>query len=144
MFLFPLATPDEIFARSILSDLPVEFEPFANNPLRLMRSVSACTRIIATRYHAHVFALTLGVPLTSISYYPKCSDLWADLELPIGAQIDLSMLAFDCNGIVDRLLHSQPVCLTNEQISQIRHQARQGILQALKAVFLDGAMNGNL
>lgn len=142
--ILPFSIEDEVFCHSLLRDLPVEFEPFANNPLCLMRSVSACTRIIATRYHAHIFALSLGVPLMSISYYPKCSDLWVDLELPMEAQIDLSMLALDSNSIVDQLLHSQPACLPNEQINHIRNQARQGILQALKAVFPDRIQNGNL
>jgi hypothetical protein len=75
----PFAAEDATFARTVLAGSGAVLEAFDWNPLRVFERVASCDQFVATRFHAHVFALLARVPLFSLAYSEKCSLLLSEL-----------------------------------------------------------------
>jgi polysaccharide pyruvyl transferase WcaK-like protein len=78
----PFAMEDDGLARALLQGTGIAFNPFSEEPHRVLTAVASCEGFIATRFHGHVFALATGTPLHSLPYSDKCSLLLSDLGLP--------------------------------------------------------------
>jgi polysaccharide pyruvyl transferase WcaK-like protein len=75
----PFAAEDATFARAILGDTGAELAAFNPDPLVALARVASCSAFIATRFHAHIFALLARVPLLPLAYSEKCSLLVSEL-----------------------------------------------------------------
>lgn len=81
----PFALEDDALARALFRHTAVRCLPFRNDPSSVLNAVARCEAFIATRFHAHVFALATATPLLSLPYSDKCSLLLEELGLEAGA-----------------------------------------------------------
>lgn len=130
----PFSEVDAMFAQTILRDLPVKRIPYSRNPARVLESLQSCRRIVATRFHAHLFGLMAKVPVVSIAYANKCTQLWKDLGLDADRQITRRDVCRDPRGCADRLAGDEGARLSAEQRSALAQGARESIQKAFKAV----------
>jgi len=114
---------DYIFACVIFNDFPIKIKKYDPSPLHLMDTIATCDKIIATRYHAHIFALSLGIPVTSIAYAHKCSDLWNDLNLSNQSQISMKDIVLNQDMALSQVLNNQPEVLDSTKIEEIQLQS---------------------
>lgn len=77
----PFALEDELFAKVVFTGLPVKLIPYTENRQAVCSRMSSFEWFFATRYHAHVFAISIGLPVVGVLYGQKCMDLIADLGL---------------------------------------------------------------
>lgn len=82
----PFALEDDALARALFRHTSVRCLPFRNDPFSVLNAVARCEAFIATRFHAHVFALATATPLLSLPYSDKCSLLLQELGLESGAE----------------------------------------------------------
>ncbi|GAB4016645.1 hypothetical protein GCM10028808_45740 [Spirosoma migulaei] len=75
----PFTPADEIASKIILEGLKVEHAAYHSNPIKMIKKMANAERIIATRYHATIFALKLGANLTPIAYALKNESLLQEL-----------------------------------------------------------------
>lgn len=76
----PFTPEDDFFAREMLGvERSVKFHDYSASPEHVMNHIRSADYLIASRFHAHVFAIAAEVPVFSISYAKKCSDLWKEL-----------------------------------------------------------------
>ncbi len=78
----PFEVEDYYFAREILRGLPVTHRPYSKSPGSVLKAVADCQLFLATRYHAHVFAMLTAVPLISVAYGVHTADLQNELPIP--------------------------------------------------------------
>ncbi|PEN12619.1 hypothetical protein CRI94_13975 [Longibacter salinarum] len=78
----PFTHSDSQYANFVFEGLPVQMLPYQYRVSKVLGAVAKTKRFIASRYHAHVFALRTRTPLISISYAPKCDYLQQDLDIP--------------------------------------------------------------
>lgn len=67
----PFTPGDRAYGEFILQNLPVKHLPYYSDPLRMLKYMSTADWVLATRFHATIFALKLGVKLTPIAYARK-------------------------------------------------------------------------
>lgn len=83
----PFEVDDYYFANAIFGQLCIDrdvaiFENYDTDPYRNLALVSELDLFIATRYHAHVFALMCGTPLISVPYSMQVTELIKIMGLP--------------------------------------------------------------
>ena len=100
----PLSGLDAQVARAALAGTGAELLPFHADPAVALRRIAGCERVVASRLHAHVFALRTGTPVHSIASAHKCQALWSDLGLPAAAQVERVAVAGEPQAALDRLL----------------------------------------
>ncbi len=132
----PLAPEDDLFARSVLSGLAVEHQPYESDPLKVMAHFAAAERALVTRFHAHVFALLTGTPLGSFAYSPKCNHLMSELGLPRRAQAEPRDWVHELEDTCERLAGDTSVAsLEPAAMSALEAKAydltRRGVLAVL-------------
>lgn len=67
----PFEIDDYYFSKSIMRDFVssrVEILRYSNDPFAVLKSMTAFDLFVATRYHAHIFALKAQAPLVSVPY----------------------------------------------------------------------------
>lgn len=62
---------DEKYGRLALDGLPVHYQPYHDDPFKMIRYMSSGAKAITTRYHATIFAIKLGIELSPIAYAKK-------------------------------------------------------------------------
>ena len=67
----PFTPADDTFAKMILEGLPVTFNAYHSNPSRMIRKMAKADWVIATRFHATIFTLKLGMKISPIAYAIK-------------------------------------------------------------------------
>lgn len=67
----PFALRDDAAARRLLGGLPVRFAPFSANPEVVMGRMADMAAFAPSRYHALIFALRAGLPVTPFFYARK-------------------------------------------------------------------------
>lgn len=133
----PFAVEDDTLARTVLANTGVEFVPYRANPSTVLDRVSGCTRMIASRFHAHVFALLSGTPVLSVAYALKCSALWEEHDLDRSAQVHNLELVRNPDRAVEALTNAEPVGLIAPLHRQVQLDARVAVEQALAALQVD-------
>lgn len=92
----PFAKMDEDAAKIILNGLPVIHNNFVSNPLVIARKMASAKIILATRFHATIFGLKLGLKVIPFAYAKKNETL------------------FDSIGVESKLYYKSEDLLTNE------------------------------
>lgn len=128
------AVEDYLFARSVLKNSGVEFVPYTADPVAVFRHVSSCSALIATRFHAHVFALLAKVPVLSIAYAPKCKHLWQDLDLPAETQVTLLDMVYRPSETYALLTSATPALLPSTQHETIQASAVEACMNAIGSI----------
>jgi hypothetical protein len=130
----PFAAEDATFAHTVLASSGAVLEAFDPSPLRVFERVASCNHFVATRFHAHVFALLARVPLLSLAYSEKCSLLLNEL-LGWDPSIDRIAWVTDaerCLSYLDDL--GAAVTLTDSQWANARSLATQATVRGLSAI----------
>lgn len=135
----PFALEDGWFARTFLAGTGVEFRPFSLRPDRVLAELRTCSVFLATRYHAHVYALMAGVPLLSFQYAEKVRDLWDDLGLAAGAAVARLELVKAGQAAREKVLGGSPVVLPPARRVALRAEAEASLAAALSALPEEGA-----
>jgi len=78
----PFTPQDDEFGQFILEGLNVKHTPYHSDPLKMIRHMATAGTILATRYHATIFAIKLGIPLFPVAYAVKNELLLEDLGVP--------------------------------------------------------------
>jgi polysaccharide pyruvyl transferase WcaK-like protein len=68
-----------IFSRTLYSDLIDDFTPFTKDLNKISSAIRCSSAFLATRFHATVFGVTSKVPIFSMSYAHKCTELYKRL-----------------------------------------------------------------
>lgn len=130
----PFAVEDDVLARTVLANAGVEFVTYRANPVSVLAEVSTCTCMIASRFHAHVFALLSRTPVLSVAYAPKCGSLWSELALNREAQIRNLDLVRDPARALATLSEMEPAVLDEAVHQEVQRSARTAVDQALSAL----------
>ena len=128
----PFSIEDDAFARAVLSDLPIEFVGFRPDPLHVLKQIASCSRVIATRFHAHVFALASSTPLLSFGYDVKCESLWKELSLSDASQVRRDDFADDAMRAARLLVDENPVVLGCERRRLLETDALRGVTDGIE------------
>ncbi|ANV87362.1 hypothetical protein AWQ22_07780 [Picosynechococcus sp. PCC 7117] len=88
----PFALEDDLFAKSCLSDLPIKFYKFTNNPYQVFDNLQSLEGFIPTRLHAHIFSAIARIPFFSISYGAKTKNILRLLQVPRSSSVDYNLL----------------------------------------------------
>ena len=138
----PFAIEDDGLARALFRGMDVTFAPFRASPHRVLTEVARCERLIATRFHAHVFALATQTPLLSLPYSDKCSLLLRDLGLPAPA-LELKDWAPQRDALTGWASASDvALALSDEALRDVVSRAQEASRCALRAVSGDAAGAG--
>lgn len=138
----PFAIEDDGLARALLSGMDVTFAPFRAAPHRVLTEIARCERLIATRFHAHVFALATQTPLISLPYSDKCSLLLRDLGLPVPA-LELKDWAPQRDALTGWASASDTaLALSDDALHDVVARAQEASRRALRAVSGDAAAAG--
>ncbi len=70
-----------MLAAQLSDKTEVTVEPYAGDILQVFSSLSECDGLIGMRLHSAIFAHSIGVPFSVVSYHKKCSDFAADVGL---------------------------------------------------------------
>jgi hypothetical protein len=73
---------DELAAKIILNQLPVSHNPYSDNLTLMVKKMSLADLVFATRYHATIFTLKLGLYLIPFAYAKKNEHLLNFLNIP--------------------------------------------------------------
>lgn len=128
----PFSPVDDLFARSIFGKKNVEFVSYRSDPLKMLRAISRCEKLYATRFHSHIFGLISRVPTVSIAYSAKCETLWADLGLAGTTQVSRMDVARDPLGTAEILGQMEGSLLNEDTLAEIVREShkisRMGLL----------------
>jgi polysaccharide pyruvyl transferase WcaK-like protein len=131
----PMSGVDALAAHAALAGTGATLLPFHHDPAVTMRRIAGCTRLLACRFHAHVFALAAGVPTNSFAVANKSSTLWAELGLAKEAQVDRLSMVTDPDSSTARLLDgSLALTLDQQQRTLLAKQAIAGARESLLAM----------
>lgn len=76
----PFALQDELFARSIFQGLNIKHQKYTPDLNKNIERFAEYSRMIASRLHAHIFAMMREIPIISFAYSHKCVSLFEDLK----------------------------------------------------------------
>lgn len=68
----PFTPQDQIAAKIVLEDRPVQFFPYSDSPQSVFRNLSSCSCFLPSRYHALIFCMLSGTPSVPFLYASKC------------------------------------------------------------------------
>ena len=74
----PFAISDDNAAREVLDGLSVRFAPFTSDPTKVFAHIARMSAFAPSRYHALIFAILAGLPVTPFLYARKNYWLAAD------------------------------------------------------------------
>lgn len=130
----PFSEVDALFADTIFQDLNVKRQPYVRKPVRVLQTLRSCRRFVVARFHAHIFGLMAQIPVVSIAYSGKCTQLWNDLGLDSARQISRMDICHDPQECAARLLADEGTQLPAEQLRTLAQAAQQSIINAFEAV----------
>jgi len=129
----PFAIEDDVLARLVFAGTGVAFAPYRNDPFRLLGHIGRCCKFVASRFHSHVFSFIQDVPVVSLAYSPKCSNLFGELELPPELSLDVTqMLNVDTQEFAMRTLASDGALPGKSVIADLQKQSQAMVLDGLK------------
>ncbi len=127
----PFTPADEHFAGEILRGLEVTQEPFRDRPAEVIGQIAGFERFIATRLHAHIFAVLAGTPFFSIAYAGKCERLQEDLPIPPAARVRKADLLEDPDRCAEKIYEAEYVHVDEDRRGELREEARRGLSSGL-------------
>ena len=77
----PFSPSDESYARMVFGDT-IRHRPYDPDPGTMLRFLSGCGMLVATRFHATIFGIKLGLPLIPFAYATKNERLLARAGVP--------------------------------------------------------------
>jgi hypothetical protein len=126
----PFTPLDDVYSRILLAGLPVRFTPYSPDPTAMLRKICAAQAIIATRYHATIFALKAGVRTFPIAYATKNESMFEDLGVDHAAFLSSGDLAAGSSKALPALqIESSRI----NELEKLSTQAIQNCIQALRA-----------
>ena len=117
----PFTPLDDQYGKLILKDLPVRHAEYHSDPIRMIKHMATSDWVIATRFHATIFALKLGVKLTPIAYATKNELMLQELGLSRSSFLTTGDLA---NGIDQAL---EPVKVDSNIVTQWELSSKKAI-----------------
>ncbi|WP_286796705.1 polysaccharide pyruvyl transferase family protein [Psychrobacter sp. UBA6291] len=72
---------DYILSRMLFKSYADEILPYEINPDKLLKTIGGFDKVVATRFHAHVFSLISGKSIFSMAYAYKCKHLYQNFGL---------------------------------------------------------------
>lgn len=130
----PFTSDDALFSEYVFRDLDVNRMHYSPDYEKAARRVAECNRFVATRYHAHVFAIKSGTPLYSISYAPKCRLLRRDLNIPSELQVLRSNLVGRADFFADSFTSNNGFVLPESDRRSVETSAQKSIDNAIEAL----------
>lgn len=123
---------DEQFAADLFEGLDVTLKPFRNDPAHRIRQIAGMERFIATRLHAHIFAILAQTPFLSISYAGKCKLLQEDLSIPSGSRIRKEELIDQSERCTARILDGNDFQLPSDRFDHLRTTCRRELVDSFE------------
>lgn len=134
---FPFAIEDDLFARTVLSQMDVIFLKYSSDPEIVLDRMNKLSLFIATRLHAHIFALIKQVPLLSIAYGTKCESLFRYIQKQSSDQITQNDFLRLENNLEDQmalLLSKTPVVLSKKQLEFLSSEVSLAVAQCIHSM----------
>lgn len=122
-------TPDDAkFSQIVLEGLPVIHRKYSADPYEMLKRIANADWVLATRYHALIFAIKAGIKLTAIAYARKNERLLEELEISKTSYITTDDLA----GGIDSF--PEPIKIKNDLVTEFEAKSRDGILKCLRSL----------
>jgi hypothetical protein len=96
----PFTPEDGQYGKMILDKLPVQHLPYHSNPRKMMLKMATADRVIATRYHATIFAIKLGLEVLPIAYATKNESMLQELGIDRKQYLSTGDLAEGKSGVL--------------------------------------------
>jgi hypothetical protein len=75
----PFTPEDEIMAKLVMKDLKVTHNKYSDNPKTMLSKMGSAEKVLATRYHATIFAFKVGAKVIPMAYAKKNEFLLTEL-----------------------------------------------------------------
>jgi len=124
----PFTPQDATFGEFLLEGLNVKHTEYHSDPLRMIKHMATAAVVLATRYHATIFALKLGIPLYPVAYAVKNELLLQDL----GVNRDQFLSTVDLANGKEHI--SEPVEVNVELINKYEIKSTAAIDAAVAAL----------
>lgn len=115
----------------MFSNTSAEILPAYQSPIEIINQIKECSEFIATRFHAHIFAMIARVPIRSICYSGKVTNLVKDLFLPIEKTLDREDFLTNYNDFYSKFSQCLLQPLSVEQITNLALESQKEILNAI-------------
>lgn len=131
----PFSFVDHLFAKAAFGDVGgLSLLPYRGDARSAIQCMRQFDRFIATRFHAHVFALAAGVPVLSIAYSRKCNSLWSDTGCSPEAQIGRLEFCADPDRAAEFLTGARPYIIDDNARLRLAAEARASTRDAVSSV----------
>lgn len=127
----PFEPIDHVFARTILSDLEVEFMPYTANVSRSISRIGKCEHFFATRFHSLIFSILKHRRITPFCYAPKCNRLLADLQINSSSVISVDDLIRHKDKLANRVIGNKGICVPADTVRRAFSEATANIDSAI-------------
>jgi hypothetical protein len=120
---------DREYAMYIFEGLPINHLPYQSDVVKMMTLMATADWVVATRFHATIFALKLGVKLSPIAYASKNERMFEELGVDRSALLSVNDLA---NGITTSL---KPIEMGDDRIAKWENETIQSIDQCISDLY---------
>ncbi len=132
----PFTPLDDMFARTVLHGLGVEFAPYTSNVSSVLSQVGRCERFFTTRFHSLVFSILNHCQAIPFCYASKCDRLLEDFGVTGPPVIRLADILDYKQGMIERILEGPGIQITREKINEAHHQVCSIIDNAIACLVL--------
>ncbi len=125
----PFTPQDEKYARIILDGLPVKHIAYNSDPIKMLKKIASADWIIATRFHATIFALKTGAKLSPIAYAIKNELMLQELGISRNQYLTTSDFA---NGVTQSL---KPIMIESDKIDMWETNSETAIQECIHKLY---------
>ena len=114
----PFTPDDASFTRMALKGLPVKYNSYSSIPKDIIKKMSKADTILATRYHATIFAMKLGANIIPLAYARKNEYLLNELGVDRNAYLTTEDLSRGLYSFPDSIKIEEGIVSRWEQESE--------------------------
>jgi hypothetical protein len=105
----PFTLEDDIYARTMLRELDVNFLRYSTNINRILLIFLEFEFFLSSRFHSLVFSLITRTPVIPFLYAEKCQRLVQDLAMNFETTVTPSDLLGNKEELIERIVSQKPV-----------------------------------
>ncbi len=126
----PFTHGDAVYSKIVLEGLPVRHVPYYADPLRMIYRMAGADWVLATRFHATIFAMKLGKKLTPLAYAKKNERMLNELGIENGRFMACGDLALGNDEVM------KPLKIDSAKIENWEQESADAIKNCIKALQL--------
>ena len=132
----PFTPQDDLFARSALAGLKVDFKPYTTKIDQMLELVRGSSVFLCTRFHSLVFASITQTPMIPFLYAEKCRRYAMDMDLEKRGLVTIHDLLEAFESTCERICSQGPILASADQLGESAELVRSSVVDAYRALGL--------